>query len=44
MGLMKLLEIITKTDFVNKLTNYNRQITSNKTKHLEVEKWNNKWL
>ena len=42
MGLMKLLEIITKTDFVNKLTNYNKQITSNKTKHLEVEKWNNK--
>ena len=39
---MKLLEIIIKTDFVNKLTNYNRQITSNKTKHLEVEKWNNK--
>ena len=41
---MKLLEIITKTDFDNKLTNYNRQITSNKTKHLEDQNWNNKWL
>ena len=27
-----------KTDFDNKLTNLNRQIASNKTKHLEVQK------
>ena len=27
-----------KTDFDNKLTSYNRRITSNKTKHLEVQK------
>ena len=29
---------MTKTDFDNKLTSYNRQITSNKTKYLEVQK------
>ena len=27
-----------KTDFVNKLTSFNRHINSNKTKHLEVQK------
>ena len=27
-----------KTDFDNKLTRFNRKITSNKTKYLEVEK------
>ena len=27
-----------KTDFDNKLTSLNRRITSNKTKHLEVQK------
>ena len=27
-----------KTDFVNNLTSFNRQITSNKTKHLEIQK------
>ena len=29
---------MTKTDFDNKLTIFNRQITSNKAKHLEVQK------
>ena len=29
---------MTKTDFDNKLTSFNRQITSNKAKHLEVRK------
>ena len=28
----------TATDFDNKLTNFNRKITSNKTKYLEVQK------
>ena len=27
-----------RTDFDNKLTNFNRRITSNKTKYLEVQK------
>ena len=27
-----------KTDFDNKLTSFNRRITSNKRKHLEVQK------
>ena len=27
-----------KNNFDNKLTSFNRQITSNKTKHLEVQK------
>ena len=30
--------LVNKTDFDNKLTSFNRQITSNKTKHLEVQK------
>ena len=29
---------VTKTEFVNKLTSFNKWITSNKTKHLEVGK------
>ena len=29
---------MSKTDFDNKLINFNRKITSNKTKYLEVEK------
>ena len=31
-------DLVNKTDFDNKLTSFNRQITSNKTKHLEVQK------
>ena len=30
--------LVNKTDFDNKLTSFNKQITSNKTKHLEVQK------
>ena len=29
---------MSKTDFDNKLTNFNKQITSNKIKHLQVQK------
>ena len=29
---------MTKIEFYNKLTRFNKRITSNKTKHLEVEK------
>ena len=29
---------MSKTDFDNKLTSFNRRITSNKTKHLKVQK------
>ena len=29
---------MTKTEFGNKLTSFNKQITSNKTKHLKAEK------
>ena len=32
------VNLVTKTDFDNKLTSFNRKITSNKTKHLEVQK------
>ena len=35
---LKQANLVTKTDFNNKLTSCNRQITSNKTKHLEVQK------
>ena len=35
---LKQANLVTKTDFDNKLTSYNRQITSNKTKYLEVQK------
>ena len=31
-------DLVIKTDFDNKLTGYNKQITSNQTKHLEVQK------
>ena len=34
-------DLVNKTDFDNKLTSFNRQITSNKTKHLEVQKKQN---
>ena len=35
---LKQANLVTKTDFDNKLTNFNRRITSNKTKHSEVQK------
>ena len=35
---LKQANLVNKTDFENKLTSFNRQITSNKTKHLEVQK------
>ena len=37
-GKLKQTNLVTKTDFNNKLTNFNKWITSNRTKHLEVEK------
>ena len=30
--------LVNKTDFDNKVTSFNKEITSNKTKHLEVQK------
>ena len=35
---LKQANLVDKTDFDNKLTSYNRRITSNKTKYLEVQK------
>ena len=35
---LKQADLVNKTDFDNKLTSFNRRITSNKTKHLEVRK------
>ena len=35
---LKQADLVNKTDFDNKLTSFNRQITSNKTKNLEVQK------
>ena len=35
---MKQANLVTKTDFNNKLTSYNRRITSNKIRYLEVQK------
>ena len=35
---LKQANLVTKTDYVNKLTSFNRRITLNKTKHLEVQK------
>ena len=35
---LKQADLMNKTDFGKKLTSFNRQITSNKTKHLEVQK------
>ena len=34
----KQADFVNQTDFDNKLTSFNRRITSNKTKHLEVQK------
>ena len=35
---LKQANLVTKTDFDKKLTSFNRKITSNKTKYLEVQK------
>ena len=35
---LKQADLVNKTDFVNNLTSFNRRITSNKTKYLEVQK------
>ena len=35
---LKQANLVRKTDFDNRLTSFNRRITSNKTKHLEVQK------
>ena len=35
---LKQAESVNKTDFDNKLTSFDKRITSNKTKHLEVQK------
>ena len=35
---LKQADLVNKTDLNNKLTSFNRQITTNKTKHLEVQK------
>ena len=35
---LKQADLVNKTDFDNKLTSFNRRITSNKIKHLEVQK------
>ena len=35
---LKQANLVTKTDFDKKLTNFNRKITSNKTKCLEVQR------
>ena len=35
---LKQADLVNKSDFDIKLTNFNRQITSNKTKHSEVQK------
>ena len=35
---LKQADLVNKTDFDNKLTTFNKGITSNKTKHLEVQK------
>ena len=34
---LKQADLVNKTDFDNKLTNFNKRITSNKTKRLEVQ-------
>ena len=34
---LKQADLVNKTDFDNKLTSFNKRITSNKTKHLEVQ-------
>ena len=35
---LKQANLVNKTDFDNKITNFNKRITSNKTKYLEVRK------
>ena len=35
---LKKVALVNKTDFDNKLTSFNKWITSNETKHLEVQK------
>ena len=35
---LKQADLVNKTDFDNKLTNFNKHIFSNKTKHLKVQK------
>ena len=35
---LKQADLVSKTDFDNKLTSFNKRITSNKTKHLKVQK------
>ena len=35
---LKQAESVNKTDFDNKLASFDKRITSNKTKHLEVQK------
>ena len=35
---LKQADLVNKTDFDNKLTRFNEQITSNKTKYIEVQK------
>ena len=35
---LKQAELMSKTDFGNKITSFNRQLTSNKTRPLEVQK------
>ena len=35
---LKQADLVNKTDFDNKLTSFNRRITSNKTKYLEAQK------
>ena len=35
---LKQANLLTKTDFDNRLTSFNRRITSNKAKHFEVQK------
>ena len=37
---LKQADIVNKIDFDNKLISFNKQITSNKTRHLEVRKKN----
>ena len=37
---LKQSDLVNKTDFDNKLTSFNRRITSNKTKHLVQKKLN----
>ena len=37
---LKQVNLVSKTDFENKLINFNRKITLNKTKYLEIKKRN----